>query len=103
MGTNYYFQPIPMQCGECKRAFPKKHIGKSSYRFRFALSADTASSWREMVRIISEPGYIEDEYGEEKGLDEFILFVESKQVKKSHFPHCLVDDDGFELIRGRFC
>lgn len=67
MGTNYYWYQEP-PCQFCGRAFPARHIGKSSGGWCFALHVEPAEGirdlpdWRELWMT---PGSeIRNEYGE---------------------------------------
>lgn len=64
MGTNYYLEPVA-PCGECKRPFERKHIGKSSGGWCFSLHTipgegihdlhDWVSLWdKDGARIVNE-------------------------------------------------
>lgn len=66
MGTNYYLQPKP-PCDCCGREYERKHIGKSSCGWVFALRVypdDGIHDLDDWLPLFTQPGArIKDEYG----------------------------------------
>lgn len=68
MGTNYYFDDQP--CKECGRSDGRRHIGKSSYGWCFALhvypedNLNTLEDWMTLLRatVGKGTGKLVDEY-----------------------------------------
>jgi hypothetical protein len=87
MGTNYYLETKP-PCTECGRGYERKHIGKSSGGWCFALHVEPDAGindlddWR---RLWSEPGArIFDEYEREVTLGDMLLTI-TERVARNDF------------------
>lgn len=67
MGTNYYL--CPNRCLHCGRSDEKKHIGKSSAGWAFALHVypeDSIGDLKDWIPLFQDKkNHIEDEYGRE--------------------------------------
>ena len=110
MGTNYYL--ITDVCKYCRRR-DKIHLGKFKYGFKFLLRYDSNryANWQGMrfylERMIRNGSWIEDEYGRDYPLEEFIDLVEkSTRTGKSNTivdDKVLVDKDGYEFLDLDFC
>lgn len=73
MGTNYYL--CPNRCAHCGRSDEKKHIGKSSGGWAFALHVYPDDGIRDLsdwiLQFQDKKNHIEDEYGRE--VSEFMM------------------------------
>lgn len=67
MGTNYYL--CPNRCSHCGRTDEKKHIGKSSAGWAFALHVYPDDGIKDLddwiPLFLAKTNHIEDEYGRE--------------------------------------
>lgn len=104
MGTNYYYRYDI--CGHCQR-YKERHIGKSSYGWKFLFKAYVEHWDRPIIKSIDDlvifiqknPGKIFDEYNVECSLEDFWGMVESKQKEK----HTINDDREFISHGYYFC
>ena len=75
MGTNYYLKNDP--CPHCGRSDDRRHIGKSSGGWTFALRVypdegiNTLEDWKPLFAS----GAIEDEYGDDVSCDEMLSAI----------------------------
>ena len=77
MGTNYYLQPAEPCCPHCQRAYPTRHIGKSSFGWCFTLHVypaegiNTLDDWYELfIQFL-----IKDEYGRIISIGEMVDII----------------------------
>jgi hypothetical protein len=121
MGTNYYlvYESKP-PCEACCRPFEKerKHIGKSSWGWRFSLHVipeDGINSLDDWKREWSKPNsFIENEYGERVSIDKLLdiitkrypgRFCQADQQLAAHpiGPYCVGRGEGpWDLVPGEF-
>lgn len=81
MSTNFYFHPEPDVCGECghDKAHEPLHIGKTSGGWVF-LWRGYEEPWLRLPThwvqyLHTTPGVIQDEYGHEYSLGDFLIMV----------------------------
>ena len=93
MGTNYYQRTDICKC--CNR-FKERHIGKSSMGWQFNFQGfdegygmPIIRSFEDWKRELKADGKIFDECGQELSFNEFVEFVESKQIEpNNHYDEC---------------
>jgi len=81
MGTNYYL--CPNRCSHCGRSDEKKHIGKSSAGWAFALHVYPEDGIKDLADWIplfhDKKNHVEDEYGREISSQMMLEVIRDRQ------------------------
>lgn len=84
MGTNYYL--CPNRCTHCGRSDEKKHIGKSSAGWAFALHVYPEDGIRDLgdwlQRFQDKKNHVEDEYGREISQEMMLGIIRDRHGNK---------------------
>ena len=100
MGTNYYWRHDICEC--CNRS-NTLHIGKDSGGWTFSFQAHDyppIRSYQMWLENLRADGIIEDEYGKEVSLEDFMQMVERKRKEKhDHHTYCVAN---YRNHRGTF-
>jgi hypothetical protein len=95
VGTNYYWHER-LKCKCCNRPYPKKHIGKSSFGYAFALhiypeeGIYNLNDWQKLFNVPNS--WITNEYGEiVSTINMNNVILRPKAKKEEIFVHCEVD------------
>lgn len=108
MGTNYYVKKKLGYCDKCHRCDTDEvHVGKSSAGWQFLFNPYKPSfrEWREF--LMTNDGYIFDEYDREVAAKEILELIEEKQKRNStHWragenpeQHEVRDADGYRISK----
>ena len=101
MGTNYYLEE-KAPCQSCGRGFERKHIGKSSGGWVFALHVEPDNGIHDLpdwVALWSAPGArIFDEYGKQLTPDEMLLKIVGRigSTPRANFTQQWLTENGAE-------
>lgn len=87
MGTNYYVEEKE-PCSCCGRSYEKRHIGKSSAGWVFALRIypdENINTWDDWQVLLNNK--IKDEYGKPISKEEMIDIVTKREWKREEKPY----------------
>jgi len=102
MGCNFYTKS--KKCKERGSELGGLHLGKASMGWTFSIQANGYKyykNWKQMKEWLKDKE-LEDEYGTELSLEDFIVWVESRKAIKD--PEATKWSDGVKKIGGyKFC
>jgi hypothetical protein len=103
MGVNYYIREN--YCKGCGR-YDRRHIGKSSFGWKFLFSTDLGETKKKIMKILNKNKHnIIDEYGNIISLSYLKNLIKKKQTENSHNNdgYHYEDCDGYDFSAHWFC